>query len=119
MTENTEVTEPTTKSFTAPLVTLTAPNGKVYEFLLWNQSNLVQFTSINVNQIAVNADDPILQRITDPPEGFVPVGQNGYKFSQKEVSIALTEDGAEALQEAFVKAGINVTNVEQEAGIDE
>ena len=87
MTENTEVTEPTTKSF----------------------------TSINVNQIAVNADDPILQRITDPPEGFVPVGQNGYKFSQEEVSIAITEEGADALQSAFAEAGINVTNLEQEA----
>ncbi len=119
MTDNLEVETPETRQFKATKVTLTAPNGKVSKFLLWRQVNQVQFASINVNQIAVDPNEPLLQDITEPPEGFVFVGPGGYEYSQEEIEVQITAEGAEALTEALENAGVTVTKTEEAATEDE
>lgn len=103
--ENTEVNneaaeaEKTQPSLRGLIVTLTSPNGEnVYKFLRYAEDRLSKFVAIDIRQITLDPNEPLVQDLGLPPEGYVTIGgPNGYQYEAQEVEILLTEEGSKGL----------------------
>ena len=103
--ENTEVNneaaevEKAQPSLRGLIVTLTSPNGEnKYKFLQYAEDRLSKFVAIDIRQITLDPNEPLVQDLGLPPEGYVSIGgPNGYQYEAQEVEILLTEEGSKGL----------------------
>ncbi len=120
--ENTEVNneaaeaEKTQPSLRGLIVTLTSPNGEnVYKFLQYAEDHMAKFVAIDIRQITLDPNEPLVQDLGLPPEGYVVLGgANGYRYEAKEVEILLTEEGSKGLA-SILNPTVESTESEPEA----